>query len=100
MMSKQTHELIANPDMYLFIERTKRKGMSFIGYRYAEANNKYLENYNPTKESSQIMYFDANSLYSWAMCKPLPGEQFKWVKSKNNNRFMEKSFIKENLFSL
>ena len=25
------------------------------------------------------MYFDANSLYSWAMCNPLPVGKFKWV---------------------
>ena len=42
-MSKQTLELITDPDMYLFIERAKREGMSFIGHRYAEANNKYMD---------------------------------------------------------
>ena len=61
-MSKQTIELITDLDMYLFIERAKRGGMSFIGHRYAEANNEYMESFDPTKESSYLMYFEANSL--------------------------------------
>ena len=63
-MSEQTLECITHPDMYIFIERAKRGRMSFIGHRYAEANNKYMESFDPTKESFYLMYFDANSLYS------------------------------------
>ena len=50
--------------LYLFTKKAKRGGMSFIGHRYADANNKYLESFDPTKESSDLMYFDTNSLYS------------------------------------
>ena len=67
--------------MYLFIKRAKRGGMSFIEHRYAKANNKYMNNFDPTKESSYLMYFDSNSLYSWAMRNPLPVGKFKWVKT-------------------
>ena len=74
-MSKQTLELITDPDMYLFIERAKRGRMSL----QVIANNKYVESFNPTKESSYLMYFDANSLYTWVMCNPLPVGKFKWV---------------------
>ena len=56
--------------------------MSFIGHRYTKANNKYMKNFDPTKESSCLMYFDANSLYSWAMCNCLPVGKFKWVEIK------------------
>ena len=45
-MSKQILELITDPDMYLFIERAKIGGMSFIGHRYAESNNKYMESFD------------------------------------------------------
>ena len=89
-MSKQTIELITDPDMYLFVEWAKRGGMSFIGHRYAEANNKYMESFDPTKESSYLMYFDANSLYSWAMCNPLPVGKFKWVEITKKGKFMSK----------
>ena len=63
--------------------------MSFTAHRYAEANNKYMENYDATKESSYLMYFDVNSLYSWAMCNPLPIGDFKWVDVKNKNEYMK-----------
>ena len=36
--------------MYLFIERVKRGGMSFIGHRIAEANNKDMKIFYPNKE--------------------------------------------------
>ena len=57
-MSKQTIELITDPDMYLFIERAKRGGMSFIGHKYVEANNMYMEGFDSTKESSYLMYLN------------------------------------------
>ena len=31
-----------------------------------------------------------NSLYSWAMCRPLPVGKFKWVNVRNKNRFMNR----------
>ena len=58
-MTKQTLELITDPDMYLCFEEGKRGGMSFISHRYSEANNKYMEHYDETKKSSYLMYFDA-----------------------------------------
>ena len=76
--------------MYLFVERGQRGGISFIVKRYAEANNKYMESFDETKESTYLMYFDANSLYSWAMCNDLPVGGFNWVKTENKNEFMNK----------
>ena len=97
-MSKQTIELLRDPNMYLFIERAIRGGMSIIGYRYAEANNKYMESFDPTKESSYLMYFDANSLYSWAMRNPLTVGKFKWVEIKKKFKFMKK-ILKEKKYN-
>ena len=74
-------ELITDVDMQLSIERGMRGGISCITHRHAEANNKYMKNYDPDKPSSYIMYLDANNLYGWAMPQPLPYRNFKWVEA-------------------
>ena len=60
-------ELISGIDKHLFIEQGLWGGISYICKRFSEANNKYMKNYGPTKESKFIMYLDANSFYGWAM---------------------------------
>ena len=82
-------ELITDYDMLLMIEKGIRGGICQATYRYAEANNKYLENYDKNHESSYIEYLDANSLYGWAMSQKLPVESFKWVKKKKLSKFNE-----------
>ena len=41
-------------DMYLFIEKGLRGGISYIAKRYAKANNKYLNDYVP--KNSQYLH--------------------------------------------
>ena len=38
-----------------------------------------MKNYDKNKESSFLMYVDANNLYGWAISKKLPVDGFKWV---------------------
>ena len=40
-------EKIFDIEMYLFIEKGLRGGISYIAKRYSEANNKYMKNYGP-----------------------------------------------------
>ena len=68
-------------DKYLFIEKGLRGGISYIAKRYAKANNKYMNNYDPKKQSTFISYLDMNNLYGWAMSEYLPYEGFKWLKN-------------------
>ena len=73
-------ELITEPDMYLFIEKGLRGGISMVSHRHAQANNPQMEDYNPEQPTSYLLYLDANSLYAWAMSQPMPTGGFQWVR--------------------
>ena len=73
-------ELLTDYDQHLFIEKGLRGGISMVSKRYARANNRRIEGYNPEKPDSHIMYLDANNLYGWAMSQNLPTGGFQWVK--------------------
>ena len=81
-MTKTKLELMSDVDMFLFIEKGMRGGISYITNRYGKANNKYMKNYNPEEASKYIMYLDANNLYGWAMSQYLPTGGFKWLTEK------------------
>ena len=69
-------------DMYQFIEKGMRGGVSYIANRYGKANNKYMKEYNEKVPSKYIMYLDANNLYSWAMSQYLSTGNFKWMSNE------------------
>ena len=71
-------ELISDVDMYNFIEKGLRGGLSVITQRKATANNKYMKDYDNNKPDIYIPYLDANNLYGWAMKQYLPYGSFKW----------------------
>ena len=62
-ISGVTLEKISDIDMYLFMEKGLRGGISYIAKRYSEANNKCIKNYDPTKLSKCMSYLDMNNLY-------------------------------------
>ena len=65
--------------MFLTHEEGIRGAICNKVHSYTEANNKYMKKYDKNKESSFLMYVDANNLYGWAMSKKLPVDGFKWV---------------------
>jgi hypothetical protein len=72
-------ELIHDLDILNMIERGKRGGLCFVGSkRHVKANNKYLDNYDSTKPSNYLMYWDANNLYGWSMVQSLPYKDLKF----------------------
>ena len=89
-------EKISDIDMYLFIEKALRGGISYITKRHSKANNKYIKNYDPTRPSKYTSYLDMNNLYSWGISGYLLYGGFKRLKNFDNfdvNSVSEKSPI-------
>ena len=78
-LTKQELQLLTDYDMLMMFEQGIRGGITHISKRYAEANNKYMKNFDETKPSTFIQYLDANNLYGWAMTQKLPTHGFKWI---------------------
>ena len=49
-------DLLTDIDMLLMVEKGIRGGICHSIYQYAKANNKYMKDYDKTKDSSYIQY--------------------------------------------
>ena len=79
------------------VEKGFRGGICHSIYRYTKTNNRYTKEYNKSKESSYIKYWDVNTLYGWAMSQKLPVNNFEWIKdSFQFNQDFIKSSTEEN----
>ena len=78
-MTKLKLELIADPDMYIFFEKSTKSGVTYISNRYSKASKKYLKSYDSKQKPKHIIYLDANNLYGYGMHKFFPTSGFKWV---------------------
>ena len=78
-MSKVELELLTDIDEHLFIENNIRGGISMISNRFCRANNKYMEDFDSSKDSSFILPLDANNLYGHSMVQPLPVGEFNFL---------------------
>lgn len=65
-------ELIHSLEMYEFLEKGIRGGLAQCSLRHAQANNKYLPNYDASQKSTYLVYLDCNNLYGYAMTKKMP----------------------------
>ena len=75
-----TLELLTDVNMLLMFKDGIRGGVAMTSNRLGQANNKYMgEDYDSSRPSKYIQYFDVNNQYGWAMSKPLPTEEFKWM---------------------
>ena len=55
-------ELLTDIDILLMVEKGIREGICQAIYRYAKANNKYMNYYVKINITSYLMYLDANTL--------------------------------------
>ena len=78
-VTKVKLDLISDVEMYLFLEKGMRGGVSYFSKRYRKGNNKYLRSYEPKKPTKYITYLDKNNLYYNAMPKSLRTYGFKWL---------------------
>ena len=84
-------ELLTDNNMLLQFEKGIRGGIATVVHKYAKANNKYMKNYDSAKQSTYLMYVDANNFYRYAMSKKLPVDNFKW---ETNLSIFTEDFIK------
>ena len=76
-------ESIIDVDMFQFIEKGMRGGVSHIANRYGRAN---IKEYDEKAPSKYIMYLDADNIYGWAMSQYLPTGGFRWLTEKEINK--------------
>ena len=82
--------------MLLLFEKGIRGGISMIPNRFGKANNKFMgDTFDPSQPSKFITYLDANNLYGWAMMKPLPVGDFKWMEEKELKHWKDTPCILE-----
>ena len=77
--------------MLLMIEKWIRGRLCHFINRYPKANNKCMKDYDKTKESSYLKYWNINNLYGCKMSQKLPVNRFKWF--EDLSQFIE-DFIK------
>ena len=85
-------DLLTNINMLLMLEKSIRGRIFHPIYRYAEANNKYMVDYDKNKESSYLQHWNVNNLYGYAMLQKLLVNNFELI--KDNSQFNE-DFIKK-----
>ena len=84
-------DLLTDIDMLLMIEKGIRGRLCHSINRYPKANNKCMKDYDKTKESSYLKYWNINNLYGCKMSQKLPVNRFKWF--EDLSQFIE-DFIK------
>ena len=57
-------DFLTDIDMILMVEKGIIGGICHSMYRHANANNKYMKDYDVNKESSYLKYLNVNNLYS------------------------------------
>ena len=76
--------------MLLMAEKGTQDRICQAIHRYAQANNRYIKNYDKNTTLLYLMYLDANNLYGWEMSQKLV-DGFEWVEQLSQ---FKEDFIK------
>lgn len=71
--------LLSDIEMYNFISKGVRGGLTNSVTKFAQANNRFMEKFNPDKKISYIHYLDYVNLYGYCLMEPLPVGDFRWL---------------------
>jgi hypothetical protein len=66
------------------LEKNIRGGLSCIFQPYAKANNPHVDDYDPEKEDTYLLYNDLNSQYPTCMMNPLPVGDYRKLEVEDN----------------
>ena len=79
-MSRVDLQLIADKDMYHFVENSIRGGNSMMSTRHAQVNNpSFPATYDANLPRQYLNYLEANNLYGWAMSQSLLTHGFRFL---------------------
>jgi hypothetical protein len=57
------------------------------------ANNKYMKDYDPEKETRYLKYLDAKNLFGWAMSQNMPTGGFRWMQTTGSPAIAPENFL-------
>lgn len=84
-MTRVSIELMTDVNMISFIRKSIRGGLAVAVKRYEEANNLFMgDEYDASKPSKFLMYWDCNNLYGKAMSGNMPIGDYEWVENVQN----------------
>jgi len=83
-MTRAKVQLLNDPEMYEFVEKGIRGGMTFVNNHCMQANTPRIpETYRAEKPIQDLLYVDENNLYGNALCQKLPMKEFKWLSDED-----------------
>ena len=89
-------DLLTDMDILLMVEKAIRGGKCYSIYRYTNAKNKYMKDFDKNKKSPYFKYCNVNNLYSWAMLQKLQAHNFEGIVNTSQfNDYFIKSYNEE-----
>ena len=66
-------------------QQSIRGGICHSLYQYANANNKYMKDYDTNKESPYLQYWDVTNLYGWVISQKF---SVKWIHTLSGSKII------------